>query len=148
MSTRDPNHNSLAETLCRTLELNTLYAITGEVRDQGTPPVASLQLASGDDKANAILDPASLPKSESNRGPLAKVAIRMIDGSREVIEIGINSTLKELGDKIIFISKPKITTSFRLLTGIPTMPLSDMNQTIEDAKLKNSMVLIEPISDK
>ena len=78
-------------------------------------------------------------------GPIVKVMIQLENNKRTKIEIGENEKIRSLYKKVASLMK-KNMESFKLVVPYPTMELTDMSQTIQEAKLKNSMVHVEDIA--
>jgi UBX domain-containing protein 1 len=101
--------------------------------------------AEGGDIANGIFDPSSLPapSPDDASAPTTSIAVRMLDGSRKVVKIALSATVAELASRASAASNSTISTPFRIVAGFPPKPLSDGNQTVEEAGLKGARVQLQ-----
>ncbi|PVZ97505.1 hypothetical protein BB558_006538 [Smittium angustum] len=74
--------------------------------------------------------------------PTTQIQVRLSDGSRLTLKLNVTHTISDI-KRAIEKKKPESTKGrgFVLKTSFPSQTLSDENQTIEDAKLLNSVVV-------
>lgn len=101
--------------------------------------------ANGGGAANGVFDASSLPAPPSEdttdaSAPTTSIAVRMLDGSRKVVKIALGATISELASRAAAASNATIAGPFRIVAGFPPKPLTDGNQTVEEAGLKGAQV--------
>ncbi|PWA01040.1 hypothetical protein BB558_002882 [Smittium angustum] len=75
--------------------------------------------------------------------PTTQIQVRLSDGSRLTLKLNVTHTISDI-KRAIEKKKPESTKGrgFVLKTSFPSQTLSDENQTIEDAKLRNSFIFV------
>ncbi|XP_056688159.1 plant UBX domain-containing protein 4-like [Spinacia oleracea] len=73
--------------------------------------------------------------------PLTPIQLRLVDGTRMVAHFNYNHAINDIGT-FIDASRPGGSRTYQLQTvGFPPKPLNDLNQTIEQAGLANSVAM-------
>ena len=85
-------------------------------------------------------DPSTLPSPppavDAGR-PCTSIAVRLLNGKRQVVKINLDSTVQDLAAHLV----PHADSSpFQMLAGFPPKPLTDPSATIEAAGLKGAQV--------
>lgn len=73
--------------------------------------------------------------------PTTNVQIRLADNSRLLVRINLSSTVADLISHIRSVRPQYAETNFALATTFPAKELTELSETIEDAKLANASVL-------
>lgn len=116
----------------------TLQAFSGEGRRLGAPSpetVENQKQAPMNDKqsnSNLVLDDSK---------PVTTIQVRLVDNSRLVVRINLSHTVGDLVSHIRAIRPEYFSTNFVLATTFPAKELTELEQTIGDAKLANASVL-------
>jgi len=87
---------------------------------------------------DGLIDPASLPETPpavDDSQPTTSIQVRLVNGQRRVVRINTLSTVADLAAHIGGGDGP-----FRLISGFPPKPITDLSQSIEDAGLKGAQV--------
>eukprot|EP00535_Pseudo-nitzschia_heimii_P009865 CAMPEP_0197174586 /NCGR_PEP_ID=MMETSP1423-20130617/1039_1 /TAXON_ID=476441 /ORGANISM="Pseudo-nitzschia heimii, Strain UNC1101" /LENGTH=262 /DNA_ID=CAMNT_0042623529 /DNA_START=74 /DNA_END=862 /DNA_ORIENTATION=- len=100
---------------------------------------------SGGDASNGIFDPTALapPSADAAGTATTSIAVRMVDGSRKVVKIALGATITELASRAVAASNTTIEFPFRIVAGFPPKPLTDGNQSVEDAGLKGARIQLQ-----
>jgi UBX domain-containing protein 1 len=109
--------------------VETFSSFSGEGNSLGTSASAS---------PDGLIDPSSLPDTPppvDDAQPTTSIQVRLVNGQRRVIRINTASTAADLAAHI------GGDTPFRLISGFPPKPLTDLSQTIEAAGLKGAQVM-------
>mmetsp|Transcript_21355 Transcript_21355/g.30706 ORF Transcript_21355/g.30706 Transcript_21355/m.30706 type:complete len:276 (-) Transcript_21355:136-963(-) len=105
----------------------------------GTTTTATTSTETSD---NGIIAPSTLqdvkPPAVTNdpQQPTTSIQIRLISGQRRVIKINTNATVLQLASHLADSVQP-----FRLISGYPPKPITDLSQTIQEAGLKGAQVV-------
>mmetsp|Transcript_26193 Transcript_26193/g.38734 ORF Transcript_26193/g.38734 Transcript_26193/m.38734 type:complete len:234 (+) Transcript_26193:182-883(+) len=103
-------------------------SFSGEGNSLGTATVSE----------DGIINPASLPSPPTaldESQPTTSIQVRLLNGQRRVIKINTSAQVQDLAAHI------GGEDSFRLVSGFPPKPITDLTQSIEDAGLKGAQVL-------
>jgi UBX domain-containing protein 1 len=104
-----------------------------------TTPAASEPTISATSLNTAPLPLTGLVVDESL--PSTSIQLRLADGTRMVSRFNHHHTIRDIRD-FIDASRPGGVTTYQLLTmGFPPKQLSDLDQTIEQAGIANSVVI-------
>ena len=91
------------------------------------------------------IDPATLPAEppalDTSR-ETTSIAVRLLNGKRKVVKINLDSSVSDLASHL---REESSSNSFRLLSGYPPKPLTNMNMTIADAGLKGAQVSMSKV---
>mmetsp|Transcript_15191 Transcript_15191/g.25744 ORF Transcript_15191/g.25744 Transcript_15191/m.25744 type:complete len:240 (-) Transcript_15191:167-886(-) len=94
--------------------------------------------ASGAISEDGVIDPSSLldatPVDESQ--PTTSIQVRLLNGQRRVIRINVDSTVAQLAAHL----RESSTQPFRLISGFPPKPITNVTQSIAEAGLKGAQV--------
>lgn len=88
---------------------------------------------------DGVIDPTSLPDTPpavDDAQPTTSIQVRLINGQRRVVRINTASTVADLAAHVGGADGP-----FRLISGFPPKPLTDLSQSIEAAGLKGAQVM-------
>lgn len=100
----------------------------------------SLGASTGSDNADGVIDPSTLPSSppeNDDSKPTTSIQVKLLTGQRKVIKISTHATVATLASML------EAEEPFRLVTGFPPRPLTEMNATIEEAGLKGAQVMMQ-----
>eukprot|EP00522_Entomoneis_paludosa_P012108 CAMPEP_0172445288 /NCGR_PEP_ID=MMETSP1065-20121228/5149_1 /TAXON_ID=265537 /ORGANISM="Amphiprora paludosa, Strain CCMP125" /LENGTH=249 /DNA_ID=CAMNT_0013196087 /DNA_START=19 /DNA_END=768 /DNA_ORIENTATION=+ len=102
---------------------------------QGTSLGSSAPAASAD----GTFDPSALgtPATVDESQPTTSVAVRLLNGKRQIVKINLSSTVQDLAAHL---REAAGDQSFRLAAGFPPAALTDTSATIEAAGLKGAQV--------
>lgn len=86
---------------------------------------------------DGLIDPSSLPSPGTidESQPTTSIQVRLLNGQRRVIKINTSASVLDLAAHI------GGEASFRLVSGFPPKPITDLGQSIESAGLKGSQVM-------
>lgn len=114
-------------------------AFSGEGRRLGAPSPETIEehptVSSDSDKTDA----SGLVVDESQ--PTTTIQVRLVDNTRLVVRANLSHTVGDLVSHIRAIRPQYSSTNFVLATTFPAKELTDLEQTISEAKLANASVL-------
>lgn len=89
-------------------------------------------------------DPAVLPSpppTVDTGRPSTSIAVRLLNGKRQVVKINLDATVQDLAAHLV----PHVEESspFHMVAGFPPKPLEDPSATIEAAGLKGAQVSLK-----
>jgi len=87
-----------------------------------------------------VYDPStqsSLSTLLDSSKPTTSIQVKLLNGKRQVVKINLNATVATLAAML------QATEPFRLVTGFPPRPLTDMNATIEECGLQGAQVMMQ-----
>lgn len=88
---------------------------------------------------DGLIDPLSLPDTPpavDDSQPTTSIQVRLVNGQRRVVRINTSSSVADLAAHIGGGDGP-----FRLISGFPPKPITDLSQSIDDAGLKGAQVI-------
>jgi UBX domain-containing protein 1 len=101
-----------------------------------------VSLGTRNSSSDGTFDPEQLPASPASvdsAQPTTSIAVRLINGKRQVVKLNCTSTVADLASHLRSVgSEP-----FRLVAGFPPAPLTDPSATIEGAGLKGAQVSMQ-----
>lgn len=112
---------------------------SGEGRRLGAPTPETVEEKPAESMASAEAPASNLVLDESK--PKTTVQVRLVDNTRLVVTVNLSHLVGDLVSHIRAIRPEYSDTSFVLATTFPAKELTDLNQTIGDAKLANASVL-------
>lgn len=99
------------------------------------------QNASTDGVFSPQSSPSPLPTSI---GMITNIAVRLLNGKRQIVQIGLGNTVADLAAHLQNSSNDdNNSTPFRLMAGFPPRPLTDVQATIEAAGLKGAQISMQ-----
>lgn len=117
-----------------------LQAFSGEGHRLGAPVPETVDLPGQRSEGQQDVGPSSgLAVDESK--PVTTVQVRLVDNSRLVIRANLSHQIGDLVSHIRAIRPQYSNTNFVLASTFPAQELSDLEQTIEQAKIANASVL-------
>lgn len=118
-----------------------LHAFSGEGHRLGAPAPETIQ----DQQPNGSTQETS--NSATNVGlavdeskPITTVQVRLQDNTRLIIRANLSSTIGDLVSHIRAIRPQYSSSNFVLATTFPAKELTDLDQSIDDAKIANALV--------
>jgi UBX domain-containing protein 1 len=85
---------------------------------------------------------SSPPEIPSNIGTITNIAVRLLNGKRQIVSIGLGNTVADLATHLQ--NNDEINSvPFRLMAGFPPRPLIDAQATIESAGLKGAQISMQ-----
>lgn len=120
-----------------------LQAFSGEGHRLGAPAPETVDQApsesnrEGQQEASAASSGLTLDESQ----PLTTIQVRLVDNSRIVIRANLSHTVGDLVSHIRAIAPQYSSTNFVLASTFPAKELTDLEQTVDQAKLANASVL-------
>ena len=124
--------------------VETFRSFSGQGTSLGsTATTAAASSASGeasDDPSvfSAVGDSTPSPVDETQ--PTTSVAVRLLNGKRQIVRLNLTSTVQDLA---LNLREAAGESSFRLMAGYPPQPLTDATATIEAAGLKGAQVSMQ-----
>lgn len=118
--------------------VSTLQAFSGEGHRLGAPSPETVNesatpaVNTGSTNSSLVLDDAK---------PATTIQVRLVDNSRLVVRVNLTHRVGDLVSHIRAIRPQYSSTNFVLATTFPAKELTDLDQTISDAKLANASVL-------
>lgn len=103
----------------------------------------TLGAASSSASAGGTFDPASLPSpppAVDAGKPSTSIAVRLLNGKRQVVKINLDATVQDLAAHLVAHVE---SSPFRMVAGFPPKPLTDPGATIEAAGLKGAQVSLQ-----
>eukprot|EP00527_Entomoneis_sp_CCMP2396_P009198 CAMPEP_0198138002 /NCGR_PEP_ID=MMETSP1443-20131203/1439_1 /TAXON_ID=186043 /ORGANISM="Entomoneis sp., Strain CCMP2396" /LENGTH=254 /DNA_ID=CAMNT_0043799617 /DNA_START=114 /DNA_END=878 /DNA_ORIENTATION=- len=88
---------------------------------------------------DGTFNPSTLtaPAAVDDAQPTTSVAVRLLNGKRQIVKINLSSTVQDLASHL---REAAGDQSFRLSAGFPPQPLMDASATVEAAGLKGAQV--------
>lgn len=105
----------------------------------GSTSVAAAAVPKGQDEDRAQANKSSIVLDESQ--PVTVIQVRLADNSRLIVRANLTWTISDLLVYITEVRPDYAATEFVLATTFPAKELTDVNETIADAKLANSSVV-------
>lgn len=104
---------------------------------------ASLGTSSGN-STDGVIDPSTLtlsppPENDANK-PTTSIQVKLLNGKKKVVKIHLDATVGVLASMLV---QDAAGESFRLTTGFPPKPLTDMDATIADSGLQGAQVIMK-----
>lgn len=95
--------------------------------------------ASGAVSEDGVIDPSTLLESTpvDEGQPVTSVQVRLMNGTRRVLRMNLSSTVAQLAAHL----REDSAQPFRLVSGFPPKPITNVTQTIEEAGLKGAQVV-------
>lgn len=121
-----------------------LQAFSGEGRRLGAPSpetVESGQEKQADSQATANNDNVNTNLVLDDSKPIATIQIRLVDNSRLVVRVNLTHNIGDIVSHVRQVRPQYAATNFVLATTYPAKELTDLQQTVGDAKLANASVL-------
>ena len=94
---------------------------------------------------DGVFDPNTLPStpSETSDGEsTTNIAVRLPNGKRKIVKIALSATITDLA---IQLRDDAEQASFRLSSGFPPQPITDVALTIENAGLKGAQISMQKV---
>jgi UBX domain-containing protein 1 len=94
---------------------------------------------------DGIFDSSTLPETAplvDDSQPTTSIAVRLPNGQRKVVKVNLNMTVLQVAAHIRPVL-PEPTMSFRIVSGFPPKPLTDVTATVEASGLKGSQVQVK-----
>jgi UBX domain-containing protein 1 len=92
---------------------------------------------------DGVFDPNAMPLSlPHDSGTLTTIAVRLPNGKRKIVNIALNATITDLA---IQLQNDADNVPFRLVSGFPPQPLTDITSTIEAAGLKGAQISMHKV---
>lgn len=113
-----------------------IQTFSGEGRRLGAPTPETVKT----EQTTSAETPASSLKVDESK-PKTTVQVRLVDNTRLVIPVNLSHLVGDLISHVRAIRPEYSETNFVLATTFPAKELTDLNQTIGDAKLANASVL-------
>lgn len=87
---------------------------------------------------DGVMDPTTLmePTPVDDGQPTTSIQVRLLNGQRRVVRINTDSTVAQLAAHL----RESTTQPFRLISGFPPRPITNVTQSIEEAGLKGAQV--------
>lgn len=121
-----------------------LQAFSGEGHRLGAPTPETVEGEQTAATSSGASDKTSLTSSGlvvDESQPVTTIQVRLVDNSRLVVRINQSSHVGDLVSHIRAIRPQYSSTNFVLATTFPAKELTDLEQTISEAKLANASVL-------
>ena len=122
--------------------VETFRSFSGQGTSLGT--VAQSSATSNNASNNGVFGVDTLgnatPPVVDESQPTTNVAVRLLNGRRQIVRINLNSTVQDLA---IHLREASENQTFRLASGFPPQPLTDGSATIEAAGLKGAQVSMQ-----
>jgi UBX domain-containing protein 1 len=83
---------------------------------------------------NAVVEAIKIDKSK----PITRIIIRLHDGKTQETEVNLDTRVSAIFDYVW--SLAPVDGEFQLIAGFPPKPLTDVNQTVEEAGLEDSKI--------
>ena len=119
--------------------VETFQSFSGTGTSLGSGAAATNSDAEGGE-SNGVFDPSTLPESSAAAADGAEttsIAVRTLTSGRRVIRIALSATVQDLA---VQVGGDAGGASFTLVAGYPPKPLTDPNQSVEEAGLKGAQV--------
>ena len=103
----------------------------------------ALGAGSASSSASGTFDPATLPSpppSVDAGRPSTSIAVRLLNGKRQVVKINLDATVQDLAAHLVPHAE---SNAFRMVAGFLPKPLTDPSATIEAAGLKGAQVSMQ-----
>lgn len=103
---------------------------------------ASLGTSSAAGNTDGVIDPSTLvppPENDANK-PTTSIQVKLLNGKKKVVKIHLDATVGVLASMLV---QDAAGESFRLTTGFPPKPLTDMGATIADSGLQGAQVIMK-----
>jgi UBX domain-containing protein 1 len=93
---------------------------------------------------DGVFDPNTLPStpSETSDTDTTSIAVRLPNGKRKIVKIALSATITDLA---IQLRGDAESASFRLSSGFPPQPITDVSLTIESAGLKGAQISMQKV---
>lgn len=96
---------------------------------------------------DGIIDPStltSLPTQEQQEDTTntTSIQVKLLNGTRKVVKIQLSATVGTLASMLV---EDALQQQFRLVTGFPPRPLTDMNATIQESGLNGAQVMMKKV---
>ena len=94
---------------------------------------------------DGIFDPSTLPTTPSETSDAdatTSIAVRLPNGKRKIVKIALSATITDLA---VQLRDDAENTSFRLSSGFPPQPITDVALTIENAGLKGAQISMQKV---
>ena len=110
-----------------------------------SPPGATLGGGTTTVSTDGIFDPNALPSTPletSDTETTTSIAVRLPNGKRKIVKIALSATITDLA---IHLRDDAEGASFRLSSGFPPQPITDVSMTIESAGLKGAQISMQKV---
>jgi UBX domain-containing protein 1 len=94
---------------------------------------------------DGVFDSSTLPETPppiDDSQPTTSIAVRLPNGQRKVVKVNLSMTVSQVAAHIRPIL-PEPTMTFRIVSGFPPKPLTDVTATVEASGLKGAQVQIK-----
>lgn len=94
---------------------------------------------------DGVFDPTTLSSSTSETSDgeaTTSIAVRLPNGKRKIVKIALTATITDLA---IHLRDDAENTPFRLSSGFPPQPITDISLTIESAGLKGAQISMQRV---
>ena len=94
---------------------------------------------------DGVFDPSTLPSTASEMSDdeaTTSIAVRLPNGKRKIVKIALAATITDLA---IQLRDDAENTSFRLSSGFPPQPITDISLTIQSAGLKGAQISMQKV---
>ena len=94
---------------------------------------------------DGAFDPNTLPSTPletSDTETTTSIAVRLPNGKRKIVKIALSATITDLA---IHLRDDAEGASFRLSSGFPPQPITDVSMTIESAGLKGAQISMQKV---
>ncbi|KAL7566557.1 hypothetical protein ACA910_000627 [Epithemia clementina (nom. ined.)] len=116
----------------------------GTAASASTTDAAAAAAAAGVFSTTSLGELAAAPPPVDESQPTTNVAVRLLNGQRQIVRINLSSTVQDLALHLRE-HAPTDGQPFRLAAGFPPQPLTDVTATIEAAGLKGAQVSMQKL---
>ena len=88
---------------------------------------------------STLASPPSPPPAVDESKPTTTIQVKLLNGQRRVVKINLDATVRTLAAML------DATERFRLVTGFPPRPLTNLDATIDESGLKGAQVMMQKV---